>query len=152
MAQWKAFIAWLKRRKSASMYESNQFIPLVMRFLLSLQFDCLPLQSPPMQFGKRRKINGKESKAKQLNMTMFNLISTCSEECICIFIKRCSGRNDNLYWQHISQQDSGSSTCSKNSLEIGCAFMVGTILSGHGYAQHIEHDLLWFKNKWELFS
>jgi len=34
------------------MYESNQFIPLIMRFLLSLQFDCLPLQLPPMLFRK----------------------------------------------------------------------------------------------------
>lgn len=125
------------------MYERNQFIPLVMGFILSLQFDCLPLQLPPMLFGKRRKRNGKESKAKQFNMTLFNVITTCSEECICIFIMLYYYRNDNLQWQHVSHQDSESSTCSKNSLATGCALRVGTILSGHSYAQHVEQYFLY---------
>lgn len=114
-----------------------------MRSLLSLQFDCLPLQLPPMLFGKRRKRHGKESKAKQLNMTVFNLITTCSEECICIFIMLYYYRNDNFQWQHVSQHDSESSTRSKNSLETSCAFTMGTILSGHSYAQHVEQYLLY---------
>lgn len=132
----------MKRRKSASMYESKKFIPLVMRFLLSLQLDCLTLQSLPM-LAKRRKRNGKEPKTKQINTTMFNLITTCSEKCTCIFIVLYYHRDGNFWWKHINQQDSESTTCSKNSLEDGCALTLGTVLCGYGYAQYVEQYLLY---------